>query len=108
MLAKEVGVPDMMLSDADSQVLPVLADGYFDAVEKHLRPKKDSSAQQRYDAAVKLLIRECAKQNVRVKANIKTRKCPGAFYLFLQTEEMADLYNTLGIIPFVLCIAVSE
>ena len=57
MLSKESEVNDIMLVDADTQVLPVLPDDYFSNTGEHLRPKTGSTAQQRYDTAVKLLIR---------------------------------------------------
>ena len=96
LLSKENGPHDIMMEDVESQLLPVLPDDYFQNTEEHLRPKNDSTAQQRYDTAVKLLIRDCAKRNVRIRANIKTRQRTGAFYLFLQTKEMADLYRHFG------------
>ena len=96
LLAEQVGVTEMILPDTESPVLPVLSDDYFDNVAEHLRPKKDSTAQKRYDTAVKLLIRDCAKRNVRVKTKIETRQRTGAFYLFLQKKEMADLFRQFG------------
>ena len=96
LLSKDVVGNDIMRADAEPQLLPVLLDDYFDNTEEHLRPKKNSSAQQRYDTAVKLLISDCAKKNVRIKANLGTRQQTGAFYLFLQTQDMVDLYRHFG------------
>ena len=96
LLSKENGPHDIMMADVESQLLPVLPDDYFQNTEEHLRPRNDSTAQQRYDTEIKLRIRDCAKRNVRIRANIKTRQRSGAFYLFLQTKEMADLYRHFG------------
>ena len=71
----------------------MLSNKYFENVESHLRPGKDATAQQKYDTAVKLLIRDCAKQNVRTRAN---RQRTGSFYLFVQTKEMAELFMRFG------------
>ena len=67
-----------VLSEKESQV-PVLPDEHFKSIDERLRPGTDTSAQQRYDIAVKMLIRDCAKQNVRKKANIKPDQPQGLF-----------------------------
>ena len=79
-----------------TQVLPELSDAYFEGIDEHLRPRTDATAQQRYDIAIKLLVRECATQNIRLKAKIRQGQRTGAFYLFLQTKEMEDLYRYFG------------
>ena len=76
--------------------MPVLPDEYFKDLQLHIRPRKDASAQQRYDTAVKVLIRDCTKQSVRARTSLTEIKRTGSFYLFLQTREMADLYRHFG------------
>ena len=93
--SKDKASTQHILNESDSYV-PVISDAYFANVDEHLRPRKDASAQQRYDIAVKLLIRECAQQNIRIRASVKPSTRTGAFYLFLQTKEMADLYRHFG------------
>ena len=83
------------ISDS-SKHLPVLPDAYFEGLSVHLRPSSNATAQQRYDMAVKLLIRDCSKQNVKLRANIQPRQRTGAFYLFLQSKGMADFYKYFG------------
>ena len=65
-------------------------------MEEHLRPSKDSTAQQRYDSAVKLLIRECARKNTRARDRIQPVQRTGSFFLFIQTKEMANFYKYFG------------
>ena len=113
LLAKSYGIPldksfegllagveksgnDFLFSDDSMQNVPILPDDFFDKVEPHLRPKKNATAQQRYDMAVKLLVRDSARQTVRAKANIDVSQRTGAFYLFLQTKMMANLYANFG------------
>ena len=96
LLSKEGQDKETLLTDAVSQVLPVVPDAYFSTMDKRMPSINNTTIQQKYDTAVKLLIRECAKQNVRIRANIKTRERTGAFYLFLQTKEMEDLYRYFG------------
>ena len=63
LLSDEIRRGDFLLTDGNnSQLVPVLPDEYFDRIEPHLRPQKDAKSHLRYDMAVKLLIRDCAKQ----------------------------------------------
>jgi len=93
LVSKEVRDVDFL---TESHVVPVIPDEYFKDVEEHLRPRNDSTAQQRYDTAVKLLIRDCIKQRKRVKSSIKKGQRTGSFYLFLQTREMVEFYKIFG------------
>ena len=95
LLSDESQSADFMRSE-DTNDIPVLPDQYFENVDAHLRPSSTATAQQRYDAAVKLLIRDCSKQHVRARAEIKPGQQTGAFYLFLQTKGMADFYKHFG------------
>ena len=113
MLAKSYGIPldkdfegllsadekredDFLIFDDSVKRVPILPDEYFEKVEQHLRPSKNATIQQRYDIAVKLLVRECSRQTVRAKAGIDVKQRTGAFYLFLQTKEMANVYANFG------------
>ena len=87
---------DFLISDDSAQEVPILPDDFFEKVETHLRPSKNATAQQRYDIAIKILVRECARQNVRARAGIEVGQRTGAFYLFLQTKEMAEMYAHFG------------
>ena len=48
---------DFGMLGLDDSGFPVLPDSYFEGVADHLKPRTDSSARERYDIAVKLLIR---------------------------------------------------
>ena len=93
LVSKEVRDVDFL---TESHIVPVIPDEYFKDVEEHLRPRNDSTSQQRYDTAVKLLIRDCIKQRKRVKSSIKKGQRTGSFYLFLQTREMVEFYKIFG------------
>ena len=93
---EENGAGNLLVAEGTSQNVPVLPTEYFADVEEHLRPSKDSTSKQRYETAVKLLIRQCSQQYVRSKASIKPGQRTGAFYLFLQTKAMSDLYARFG------------
>ena len=93
LLGDEIRSGDFVLPESYSRRLPVLPDDYFEGIEQQLRPGKDATTQQRYDTAVKLLIRDCAKQNVLTREKLTRVQRTGAFHLFLQTEEMADFYR---------------
>ena len=95
LIADNAKTLDLMNDDAFKGI-PDLPDDYFENIEQHLRPSEIASAQQRYDAAVKLLIRDCAQQSIRARAKITPSQQTGAFYLFLQSEGMADLYKHFG------------
>ena len=56
----EFGGRGIGISDPEANALPVLPDAFFDDVKEHFHPRKDATAQQRYDTAVKLLIRSCS------------------------------------------------
>ena len=96
LLSSKTNASSQQILNESESFVPVISDTYFANVDEHLRPRKDASAQQRYDIAVKLLIRECAMQNVRMRASVKPSTRTGAFYLFLQTKDMADMYRHFG------------
>ena len=96
MLTEEVGGDDVFLPEADSHLVPVLPNKYFAKIEPHLRPSKDATVQQRYDLAVKLLIRDCSKPNIWAKANLSPQQRTGSFYLFFKTKQMEDFYKQFG------------
>ena len=96
LVVDDIRISNSFSPDAEPQVVPVLPDEYFGNVEEHLRPSTDSSAQQRYDTAVKLLIRDCARKNIRAKASLKPGQRTGSFFLFIQTNEMATFYKHFG------------
>ena len=61
LLSEDYRPHESFLTESDTPTLPLLPDEYFANVPGHLRPGPNATAQQRYDIAVKLLIRDCAK-----------------------------------------------
>ena len=79
----------------DADGTPILPDSYFERVAEHLRPKENSTVKERYDLAVKLLIRDSQKKKSRY-IELKPGQKTGAFYLFIQTKGMANFFKYFG------------